>query len=92
MGHIDGWELARRGLRLINAAALPILLAWPLVGLLGGRSLTVWVASGFLGVWLVRRLQEASDWDMPYRIRFTMLVIFACDVSLTAAFLHSAFA
>lgn len=87
-----GWEFGRRALRLVDAAALPLLLTWPLAGFLGGRSLTVWVASGLLAVWLVRRLRRAADWYAPYHIRFVMMVIFACDVSLMAALIHGAFA
>ena len=88
---IDGLEIGRRGLRVLDAAALPLLLMWPFFEFFGGRSLVVWTASGLLTVWLVRRLLRAIDWYAPYRMRFLSFVILACAVSSSAALLHSIF-
>ena len=83
-------EIGLRTLRVLDAAALPALLMWPLFKFLGGDSLVVWTLSGLVAWLLFRRLRRAVDWYAPYRMRFLTLVMFACVVSWSAALIHTA--
>ena len=77
-------EITRRTLRVLDALALPMLLAIPLAPFLGSKSGTVWVASGLLGVWLVRRIWRATDWHVPYRARFSKVIAVVLGTILLA--------
>lgn len=77
----------RRGMRIADAILLPSALLWLLFHLPKSTSLTVWLATGALGIWLIHRLRRAIDWERTYRFSMVTLVgvaVMSCNFAWTA--------